>query len=354
MKIKTGLWLATMITASLMVIGCTSSSTPMAASNNSLNTSSEKLSQFIEGLSCQTPPAQHCPDENCPSELIIATGEIVDPRTGRKFFLDYPCDLKPGEKVTFILNLHGGGSYGGWQRHYFPIMDFKDEYRLVVATPNSPRRFWGNTDDEHLQNIVQMVNNHFGKNNIQAFWLAGHSQGGMTSRRLICTDFFTDKVDGFLSLSGGRIGPTPPIAQGFFPQPDGTGAARPRPRPRMMNNPELPSCDFSHIYATGEYEISGPVPDISPWAEKYHCDAKVTRPEIIDTKAGYVFDTSRQDPATKAWGRLPKGGKAIISVFPNCDNGRVVADVVRIDKGHTEGLEPNITEEIIKLMLSAQ
>ena len=33
---------------------------------------------------------------------------------------------------------------------------------------------------------------------------------------------------------------------------------------------------------------------------------------------------------------------------------RVVADVVRIDKGHTEGLEPKVTEEIVKLMLSAR
>ena len=57
-------------------------------------------------------------------------------RTGRKFFLDYPCDLKRGEKVTFVLSLHGGGSYGNWQRHYFPIVDYKDKYRLVIATPN--------------------------------------------------------------------------------------------------------------------------------------------------------------------------------------------------------------------------
>ena len=33
--------------------------------------------------------------------------------------------------------------------------------------------------------------------------------------------------------------------------------------------------------------------------------------------------------------------------------GRVIADVVRLDKGHTEGLEPRITEELIKLMVSA-
>jgi hypothetical protein len=31
----------------------------------------------------------------------------------------------------------------------------------------------------------------------------------------------------------------------------------------------------------------------------------------------------------------------------------VIADVVRLDKGHTEGLEPRVTEELIKLMVSA-
>jgi hypothetical protein len=30
-----------------------------------------------------------------------------------------------------------------------------------------------------------------------------------------------------------------------------------------------------------------------------------------------------------------------------------VADLIRIDKGHTEGLEPAVTERIIQLMLSA-
>jgi hypothetical protein len=31
-----------------------------------------------------------------------------------------------------------------------------------------------------------------------------------------------------------------------------------------------------------------------------------------------------------------------------------VADVVRESKGHTEGLEPSVTEQLIKLMLSAK
>jgi hypothetical protein len=30
-----------------------------------------------------------------------------------------------------------------------------------------------------------------------------------------------------------------------------------------------------------------------------------------------------------------------------------VADVERMDKGHTEGLEPKVTEELVKMMVSA-
>jgi hypothetical protein len=32
----------------------------------------------------------------------------------------------------------------------------------------------------------------------------------------------------------------------------------------------------------------------------------------------------------------------------------VVADVMRLDKGHTEGLEPKVTEELVKLLVSAR
>jgi hypothetical protein len=40
-------------------------------------------------------------------------------------------------------------------------------------------------------------------------------------------------------------------------------------------------------------------------------------------------------------------------VYPSGLAGRVIADVVRLDKGHTEGLEPRITQELIRLMVSA-
>ena len=138
------------------------------------------------GVACASPPPAHCPEAECPAALFTDLGNATDPKTGRKFFLDYPCDLKPGEKVVFILNIHGAGSIANWQRHYFPAMDYKEKYRLVVATPSAataqPLRMWnGPADDTHLQNIADMVFAEFGKANIKAFWLAGHSQGGILS-----------------------------------------------------------------------------------------------------------------------------------------------------------------------------
>jgi hypothetical protein len=47
-------------------------------------------------------------------------------------------------------------------------------------------------------------------------------------------------------------------------------------------------------------------------------------------------------------------GTAEVFEYLKCKDGRVVADVVRIDKGHTEGLEPKVTEAIVKLMVSAK
>ena len=75
--------------------------------------------------------------------------------------------------------------------------------------------------------------------------------------------------------------------------------------------------------------------------------------DIADTKGGYVYDSTRQNPPIPAWGLLPGPGTAKVLIYPNCTGGRVVADVVRLGKGHTEGLEPNVTEGLVKLMLSA-
>ncbi|MDB5474993.1 MAG: hypothetical protein JWP49_504 [Phenylobacterium sp.] len=312
------------------------------------------------GVTCANPPPAHCSGEAC-VPMLSDLGNATDPKTGRKFFLDYPCDLKPGEKVIFLLNIHGAGSVGNWQRHYFPAMDYKEKYRLVVATPTAATtrpmpgggagvRMWAaEADDAHLQNITGLVFDAFGRRNIKSFWLVGHSQGGATSHRIVCSDFFKDKVDGLVSLSGGRVGRAeinprfgPPLADGSPPPP--------RQMPAAMTTPPLQACEFSHIFETGEHEIVS-LPTTSPLAERFGCAARVEKAEVVDAKPGYVWDYARQ--GYPVWGMKARPGKAKLYVYPNCKGGRVVADVVRLDKGHTEGLEPKVTETIVRLIAAA-
>lgn len=315
----------------------------------------------LSGAPCVTPAFLHCPDKDCAPDRVINPGPVVEMKSRRTYFLDYPCDLKPGEKVTFILSLHGFGSYANWQRHYFPLLDYKDKYRLVIATPSSPTRFWSEADDEYLQNIVTSVVGQIGKENIKAFWLVGHSQGGLTSNRLVRTAFFKDRVDGWLSLSGGRLGGQPGRSPTWGPPPAAAGTA-PAATPAtsgiaaaMAALREPPAADFSFIYETGRREMDDKgIPGTSDWATKYGCGPQSKPEEIVDTKPGLVYDSTRQNPPNPAWGLLPAPGKAEVYLYPGCKDGRVVADVVRTDKGHTEGLEPSVTEELVKLMVSAK
>ena len=327
--------------------------------------SAQKQPLQFAGANCSKPPVLHCPDNDCPGDVVLNGGPVVEQKTGRNYFLDYPCDLKKAEKVTFILSLHGGGSYGNWQRHYFPLLDYVDKYRLVVATPFSPRRAWSPADDEYLQNIVTSVIEQIGKENIKAFWLAGHSQGGQTSNRLLLTDFYRDRVDGWVSLSGGRLGSKRSEVRATIPRGSGGGAppatppttpgATP-PEPRLVADASvLPEGAFSHIYTSGQHELPATgLPGNSRWAEKLKCGARVRRSDISDAKAGYVQDSRQQSNPNPVWGLKARPGKAEVFVYPKCESGLVVADIIRIDKGHTEGLEPKVTEEIIKMMLSAK
>ena len=323
--------------------------------------SAQQPVQFA-GAPCVAPPWLHCPDKDCSPDRVINEGPVVEMKSRRTYFLDYPCDLKPGEKVTFILSLHGAGSYGNWQRHYFPLLDYKDKYRLVIATPNSPTRVWSDADDQYLEDIVTSVIRQIGKENIKAFWLVGHSQGGLTSNRLLRTPFFADKVDGWLSLSGGRLGGQPGRAPTWGPPRSGTPGATPTggPTPASLAAAlaalrQLPDTDLSFIYETGQREMDDKgIPETSEIATKDGCGARSKPKEIVDTKPGYVYDSTRQNPPNPAWGLLPEPGKAEVYTYPGCKDGRVVADVVRLDKGHTEGLEPNVTEELVELLVSGK
>ena len=298
----------------------------------------------IAGLPCTAQPRYACPDaKDCDANARTFLGAATETKSGRKFFLDYACDLKPGEKVAFILNLHGAGSIGNWQRSYFPVVDLKEKYRLVVATPTAltdqpTRRWMPEADDAYLHAIVDRVIQEFGRENISTFWLAGHSQGGITSRRLVCSDYFKGKVDGFLSLSGGRVGAAP--------------AANANPNTTVVPTSAL-QCDFSHIFAIGELEASSATAtDASEWATKYGCGKRVRKADIVDAQRGYV--TATDQSRGPAWGTTARPGTAQVYEFTGCKDDHVVVDVVRMNKGHTEGLEPKITEQIVQYMLAAK
>ncbi len=265
---------------------------------------------------------------------ISSPANATEPNSGRQFHLEYPCDLGPSEPVVLVLNLHGAGSYEQWQRLYFPITDYAQDYRMVVATPTAltaePIRVWREeADDQYLQDVSSLLIDAIGESNVRSFWLTGHSQGGLTSNRIVCSDYFGDKVDGFVSLAGGRVG----------------------------GRHELQSCDFSHIHTTGELDTAGVagIPDTSPLADRYSCGPQTRLADIVDTQPGKVYDSRTEEngrPTRPGWGGMPGPGVAEVLVFPNCEDNRVVADIVRLDKGHTEGLEPQVTRYIARMMAS--
>jgi hypothetical protein len=334
-----------------------------------LSTAAQAQPVHIGNVPCVSPPPLHCPDADCPNEVVAHRGNAFLPRNNRPFFLDYPCDLKAGEAVTFILSLHGGGMVGNWHRHYFPLVDFKEKYRLIVATPSAIKVLWDpENDDGHLRNIVNFVYEQIGAKNIKAFWLAGHSHGGLTADRLLRTPFFRDKLTGWVSLSGGRWGSprayVPPVDStspylvpfrdrlhaGLTPDPPCSDA----PGVGLGDACSLPDYSLSHIYTSGEYELTAAgLPDHSLWAHTLGCQAQARQADIVDRKAGYVWDSRSPRTRNTRSGRQPRPGRARVFVYPECRDGHVVADVIRLDKGHTEGLEPRVTEEIVRLMLSA-
>jgi hypothetical protein len=285
----------------------------------------------------------------------------VDEASGRKFFVDFANDADGRNDLTFLLNLHGGGSVGMWQRLYFPAQDFADELGLVVATPSSktkhPMSHWvGDADDDHLKAVVDMVATRFGSR-LRSFWLVGHSQGGMTSNRLLRDPWWGDRVDGWLSLSGGRIGQAPIVKDFGPPRTEEERKAMEEFMARRRadvfgGDQSLHDAEFSFIFAIGEHEIED-LPDTSPWAERYGAGPRVPLPDVVDEDGGKVHDPRFEGRYTKSWGREPRGGVANIWLYPPGRDGRLTADVVRLDKGHTEGLEPNITRRILELVVSA-
>lgn len=285
----------------------------------------------------------------------------ADPESGRKFFVDYASDADRRDDLTFLLNLHGGGSVGMWQRLYFPAQDQADQLGLVVATPSSktkqPMSHWApEADDDHLKAIVAQVQERFGAR-LRSFWLIGHSQGGMTSNRLLRDPWWASRVDGWLSLSGGRIGQAPFVSDFGPPRSEEERKAMEQFMAARRNQafgaePDLHEADFSFIFAVGEHEIAS-LPEDSPWAQRYGAGPRQDQPDVVDEVGGQVHDGRFEGRYKQSWGREPRPGTAKVWIYPDARDGRVIADVVRLDKGHTEGLEPNVTRRLLELVVAA-
>ena len=50
---------------------------------------------------------------------------------------------------------------------------------------------------------------------------------------------------------------------------------------------------------------------------------------------------------------LPRPATAQVYLYLNARDARLIADIVRLNKGHTEGLEPKIIEELVKMIVAA-
>lgn len=319
----------------------------------------------VPDVPCE-PPSARCPDDDTTcSGIVSERGNVTEPGTGREFFLDYSCGLRPGGKAIFILNVHGIGANANWQRHYFPALDYKDEYGLIIATGKSAGiSFNSEADDEYVRGMIDYVAEAFSDVDI-AFWVAGHSAGGGYSRRWLCNESaLRDKAVGSVSLAGGRIdgmGTSPAeaiAAAGGLPPGAGGGApgGGPPPGGGGGGGPGGPSCgELSHIYSTGSIDSLGgnPVPDTSTLAAELGCGARIRHADIVDEEGGHVYDARDREPPLPGWGREARPGTTEFYEFPNCRDGRVVADFIRLGKGHTEGLEPKVTEEIVRLVVEA-
>ena len=178
----------------------------------------------------------------------------------------------------------------------------------------------------------------------------------MTSNRLLSTNrYFADRVDGWLSLSGGRLGLAAERAANAGPPRSEAERARMEEifaRRRIFEPPPPPTADFSFIYATGEHEIAS-LPETSPWAERYGAGARLRHPGRGRHPAGQDPRRSLGPESHQELGSQPRPGHGPGLRVPQCQRRPSHRRRGRLDKGHTEGLEPRITEELVKLMVSA-
>ena len=196
----------------------------------------------------------------------------------------------------------------------------------------------------------------------------GHSHGGVTAHRLLMTPFFCDKVTGWVSLSGGRLG-----SPGAYVPLDSTSRYLVPYGDRLRAGVRLPGPPCSNALGVGLGDTCS-LPDTtcrtfirpaSTSSQPRDCltmrlghrnsDAGRRHVDLMSStrrpvRYGIHVPSQTRGPSA---GRKPRSGRARVFAYPDYSNGHV-ADVIRMDKGHTAGLDPYVTEEIIKLMQPAR
>ena len=306
--------------------------------------------QTLAGVQCTTPAQQHC-GESCTPELLGNRGNVADPEAGREFFLDSRATSRG----------RAGGVHPEPPRRrvhrqlaapLFPGAGLQGEYRLVVATPTAAgsgpwseaRRMWARGDRrrppaEHRQPRDRALRP---GEYPERSGSPGHSQGGMTSNRLVCTDFFGQ---------GRRM--AQPVGRPHRPSRDRAGLLRPAAAAgaRAADPSASAGCrgpagvrHLVHLRVRRARD-RGAAGDVAVGARSIDARRRERRADVVDEREGYVTGACARPrrqlglrPA--AWHR---GGVRV----SDARGGRMVADVVRIDKGHTEGLEPEVTEALV-------
>ena len=222
--------------------------------------------------------------------------------------MSYPCDLKEGAHVTFILNLHGtmpDETLKTYQHGYFSAHRFVKSHNLIVVTPKSvsPVGQWGNMDGgadvPHLYEVVKWVYDKFSKYQIASMWIGGHSWGSGFAKRFVCDAMFKDKVRGVIGMSGGPTG--------------------------------VAGCAsyVSQIHTVGDAEGGeGGVPDQTRDAAAHGCDARLAPKDI--------------------------GNGQMLYDWPNCDRGWVHFNFVMGKHEHITAMDDNVVKYIVDAIKSTE
>jgi len=124
---------------------------------------------------------------------------------GRTYCVQAPTKVQP--HLPVVLVLHGFGSNGDSQAHYFGLDDRVDPRGFLLVKPNGTRnsggqRYWnvsGPDDVSYLSAVLDDVLAAYG-GDPRRLLVVGHSNGGFMAHRLACER--SERIAAIVSLAG--------------------------------------------------------------------------------------------------------------------------------------------------------